>query len=468
MKRLLFISILISSITAQGQVMLGIANSNFAGNMGMGLNPASMLLMPYRWEANIISGDIFLENNYVRYPKQQVMASTEGTTTTLPHGGLLDTYTSTPKNGHAHTFLRLPSFIYRTREQAFGIHLALRGDVSLRNIAPNLAKYMYEGLEYTALSGAPIVVDPFRIAGMTWAEIGLSYGKLINKGSDFLIVAGTLNLIGAFQGLYFYNNHTDLTVYGDTNMTMTVNNMDAELAFDLPSNQDEAMTIRGKGASVNLGFTYVSNPYRGNFKEARTIARKRYDYRFGVSLIDAGMVFFNKNAHVYTFNNSSTQLDSVNTISPVGVDGLDAFILNEFMTGTNSIDNSFSLITPMALSAQLDVCLAPRWYANATVVQRANPPAPHVDFPNIVSVTPRYETSFFEIALPYSLYDYYLNRIGVAVRYRFLVLGTDKLGPYVTDKDVTGMDFYFGIKLSDYDFIRKGKRGRQNQCDAYN
>src|SRR5258705_1361330 len=126
MKRLLFILIIITSYAAQGQVMLGIANSNFAGNMGMGLNPTSMLLMPYRWEANIISGDIFLENNYVRYPKDQIMGSTEGTTSPLPHGGLLDDYTSTPKNAHVHTFLRLPSFIYRTQEQAFGIHLALR------------------------------------------------------------------------------------------------------------------------------------------------------------------------------------------------------------------------------------------------------------------------------------------------------------------------------------------------------
>lgn len=467
MKRVLIIFLALYSFAAQGQVMLGIANSNFAGNMGMGLNPTSMLLMPYRWEANLISGDIFFENNYLRYPKSQVMGSTEGTTSTLPQGGLLDSYTSTPKHAHSHIFLRLPSFIYRTREQAFGFHLALRGDVSIRNITPNLAKYMYEGLQYTNLSGVPIVVDPFRVAGMTWAEIGLSYGKLRNKGNDHLIMAGTLNLIGAFQGLYFYNNHTELTINGDS--TITINNMDAELAFDLPRDQSEATKGRGKGASVNLGFTYVSNPYRGNFREARTIARKRYDYRLGVSIIDAGMVYFDRNAHVYTFNNSSTQLDSVNAISPSGVDGLDAFIMNEFMTGTNSIDNSFYLMTPMAASAQLDVCLAPRWYANATVVQRANPPVPHIDFPNIVSVTPRYETSFFEVALPYSLYDYYLSRIGIAMRYRFLVLGTDKLGPYVTNNDVSGMDFYFGIKFSDYDFMRKGKRGRQkNLCDAYN
>src|SRR5258705_5819779 len=273
MKRLLVISILVSSLAAQGQVMLGIANSNFAGNMGMGLNPTSMLLMPYKWEFNLISGDIFLENNYVRYPKDQMMGSTEGSNSPLPHGGLLDNYSSTPKNAHVRVFMRLPSFIYRTREQACGIACSVRNDISVRNITPSLSKYMYEGLEYTDLSGVPIKIDPFRIAGMTWTEIGLSYGRLIDKGDNHLIVAGTLNLISAFNGLYFYNNHTDLTVTGDTSMTMSVNGMDAELAYDLPRDQSEALTGRGKGASVNIGVTYVSNPYRGTFKDSRTIAR---------------------------------------------------------------------------------------------------------------------------------------------------------------------------------------------------
>ena len=126
MKRIVFISIFITSLAVQGQVMLGIANSNFAGNMGMGLNPTSMLLMPYQWEANLISGDIFLENNYVRYPKDQVMGSTEGTTSTLPHGGLLDNYTSTPKSAHVHTFLRLRSKCSLTRAATICYSLSRR------------------------------------------------------------------------------------------------------------------------------------------------------------------------------------------------------------------------------------------------------------------------------------------------------------------------------------------------------
>ncbi|MBK5285160.1 MAG: hypothetical protein JJE25_07125 [Bacteroidia bacterium] len=465
MKRILTVIIMSISFGAQAQEMLGIANSNFAGNMGMGLNPASMLLMPYRWEFNLISGDIFLENNYVRYPKSRIMSTNEAQIP-LPHGGVIDDFSSSPKNAHVRTFLRLPSFIFRTREQAFGIHTAVRTDISLRNISPDVAKLSYEGLGYSPLGGIPISVSPFRIGGMTWAEIGLSYGRILPSGNDRVILAGTVSFINAFQGLYFINRQTDLTIVNDT--TLNVQNIDAELGFALPRSTNDVLTINGKGVGLNLGFCYVKNPYRGTFQNSRTIDRKRYDYRIGVSVIDAGMVSFTKNANVYYLNGSTTTMDNFNGIKPKGVNGVDSLIRANFMSGTNSIDNSFALVLPMAVSTQFDYCLHPRWYVNATVVQRVNPPMPHIDLPNIASVTLRYETSYFEIAVPYSFYDYYLQRIGVAVRYRFLVVGTDKLGPYVTDNDVTGLDFYFGIKLSNYDFTRPGKRTRQDHCYAYN
>jgi hypothetical protein len=465
MKQFLTLILFAFSLSASAQEMLGIANSNFAGNMGMGLNPSSMLLMPYRWELNLISGDIFLENNYVSYPKSRIISTPEGQVA-LPHGGLIDSYTMSPKHAHVRTFLRLPSFIFRTNDQAFGIHTAVRTDISLRNISPDLAKFSYEGLGYTPLTGVPLFLSPFRIGGMTWTEIGLSYGKIFPKGNDRMIIAGTASFINAFQGLYLMSNYIDLIVVNDT--MLNVQNIDAEVGFALPTNSGDAFSINGRGIGLNLGFCYVKNPYRGTFERSRTIDRKRYDYRLGFSVIDAGMVSFTKNSYVYDINNSSTVFNNYNSVNPRGVNGMDSLIRNTFISGGSSMDNSFNLVLPMAVSSQFDVCLHPRWYMNATIVQRVNPPMPHIDLPNIVSASLRYETSYFEIAIPYSFYDYYLHRIGAAIRYRFLVLGTDKLGPYVTNNNVTGLDFYFGIKLSNYDFTRPGKRVRQDHCAAYN
>ena len=84
------------------------------------------------------------------------------------------------------------------------------------------------------------------------------------------------------------------------------------------------------------------------------------------------------------------------------------------------------------------------------------------------SATIRYETPFFEVAFPYSFYDYYRHRIGVAMRFHGFFIGSDKLGTFVGNGDITGADFYLGLKVNSFDFRRKPRAGHHVGCPAYN
>ena len=75
------------------------------------------------------------------------------------------------------------------------------------------------------------------------------------------------------------------------------------------------------------------------------------------TVIDAGIVSFTKNSYVYDINNSSTTFNNFNSVNPRGVNGMDSLIRNTFITGASSMDNSFALVLPMAVSSQFDVCL---------------------------------------------------------------------------------------------------------------
>src|SRR3954467_11820139 len=66
---LLSFSFLISSASAQE--MWGFSNSNYSGNMGIFLNPSTIVGAPYKYEINIIAADIFAENNYVYFPRNK-------------------------------------------------------------------------------------------------------------------------------------------------------------------------------------------------------------------------------------------------------------------------------------------------------------------------------------------------------------------------------------------------------------
>src|SRR6188472_2608795 len=53
----------------QAQEMWGYANSNYSGIMGLHLNPAKILGVPYEWEVNVLAADVFYDNNYIYLPK---------------------------------------------------------------------------------------------------------------------------------------------------------------------------------------------------------------------------------------------------------------------------------------------------------------------------------------------------------------------------------------------------------------
>ena len=50
---------------AHAQEMSGASASNYAGQNGLDINPASIVSAPYKWEIHILSTDVALVNNYM-------------------------------------------------------------------------------------------------------------------------------------------------------------------------------------------------------------------------------------------------------------------------------------------------------------------------------------------------------------------------------------------------------------------
>ena len=73
MKRILLLFLVLFAQHSSAQDMWGIANSNYAGTAGMNLNPASMMLTPYCWEASLVTVNISVENNYIGLVKDKYL-----------------------------------------------------------------------------------------------------------------------------------------------------------------------------------------------------------------------------------------------------------------------------------------------------------------------------------------------------------------------------------------------------------
>ena len=110
--------------------------------------------------------------------------------------------------------------------------------------------------------------------------------------------------------------------------------------------------------------------------------------------------------------------------------------------------NKMSL--PTFMSVQFDYNLwASRVYVNGTIIQGI--PAGRRTFgvrhANSLSVTPRYESYWIELALPFSLYEYRYPQMGAAVRLGPLTVGTDKLISWISRTDLYGADIYMHLKI---------------------
>jgi hypothetical protein len=442
MKRLLLFIGIIFCHASFGQQMLGISNSNFAGSAGMELNPASMMLMPYKWEATLMTLHVSLENNYLSYSADKIFNSER--VQQDKHGGLIDDFSPGDKNANLHIMLKAPSFIYKTRTMAFGFHTSVRSDLSIRNVPSALAKSLYEGKDYTPLYGTSIDGGGIRGGALGWMEAGISFGKKIKKGDDgTLLAAGTAKIVAAYMGAYMHVEEGGMNIVNDS--TMQMNNINGELKYAVPTNPSP-MAVPGKGAGVDLGLCYVVVDPDAGSSTVNASPAKKYKYRLGVSLLDLGLVSFTRNAKTYSISNP-TSMDS---------------LIDESKAG-----NSFIMSLPTALSVQYDYCLLPKWFINVSAVQRVPVPMARVDRPNNVSATLRFETAWFEVAVPYSFYDYYQHRIGLGLRYHFFFIGTDKIGTFVNNDHITGLDFYFGIKLTNFDFKKKGKIRKGDCCPSF-
>jgi hypothetical protein len=227
--------------------------------------------------------------------------------------------------------------------------------------------------------------------------------------------------------------------------------------------------IKGTGIGFDIGVTYLKINHRtnGNRKSSFWLqgTQQDYLYRVGISLIDVGKINFNKLVQVNEFNGVNNALWSgLRTFAPTNfqqtVRSASYHFLGDSMASLTN-QTKFGVWLPTAASLQVDYNAGNNVFINATFVQGIRLGQISVRRPTLLSVTPRYETRYFEVNLPFSFYDFRDPQIGLAIRIFNLVIGTEKLGTFVNLTDVNGMDVYFSLG---FDLNPKGKA---KVCDSY-
>ncbi|MFH1161237.1 MAG: DUF5723 family protein [bacterium] len=471
----------------RGQEMLGTTLGNYAGINSVQLNPSGMHNSKQWLDLQLTGGDLFIQNNYLYLSKNEfVLWDIFKPGFVLPmHNEDYATevrsfYTyqnSRPKDGFISARINGPGVMVIWGDHAFGISTSLRSVSSFYNLPYHLANFLYLGLNYTPQQNIEFNTDKrFSFSQMTWLEAGLSYSyKIYGRGFDRINAGISIKKLFGLAGLYAVSDQTNYIVYNDS--TMRVNNLDATYGLALPVDYNSNnITYTGNpfflggGWGFDLGVTYtrlVKPQQKQYFDRLCEQSYEDYLYRIGLALIDVGGIKFKHNAQKYRIDNQASFWENLTHFDFQTVNQLMDTISYQFYGDPNAafVADHFTLWLPSALSVQADYHYFQNLYCNASLIYPIQFSKASLHRLAQLSITPRYESQWFEANLPISLYNWDLLRIGLSLRFYFLTVGTEKLGPFFGLSNFTGIDFYFSIKVP----LEKGVCGKRfsKSCPAF-
>jgi hypothetical protein len=454
------------------QELWGIANSNYAGTMGLDLNPASLVAAPYKWEIHLLSTDISAMNNYLYLQKNSRAIRTFASGGTLSEDRLTYKNITVDKFANVQAFAKLPAFLYSRPKWGIAFHVSSRVALGARGVPYHLANFMKEGFDFKAQQKIDYRGGNSKVAGMNWHEAGICVGAaLIRNESNFLAAGLTLNYLYGLNSFYLLLDDINYNVQADTLWQIYLAKLEYGHAILDPNNPSSAGAFAKKGSGIggSIGFQYYRNKKEVNPCDKGKF--KKYDFKIGFSLIDIGRIKYNTAASKFEFNNVSTDWYGIDTVKIKGVQTTDVTFNNQFLGNATAgqTGTSYALWLPAAASLQIDYSITPSWYINLSMIQRLPLNIYTVRRANQMALTLRYERKRFEIAVPYNFYDYFRHRVGLCLRYQIFTIGTDMIGPYTGITDAYGFSFYFGIKYQHFPkcknkSARPLKRNYTNDC----
>ncbi|HEB61533.1 MAG TPA: hypothetical protein ENI82_00120 [Bacteroidetes bacterium] len=455
---------------SSGQERLGLSLENYAGINSVSLNPANPFITSHKWDINILSSEVFFDNNYAFLKNTNtvnllknienikiVYEPEKNINTSYPPGTELIDFNNRKKESlfFASGNFMGPSFSIKTdKTNMWGIVSAFRFYGSFPKIPEELEYYTYSDKPY--FQSYPI--PSFDLGYMSWQEYGINYVKNIKGYYTNTLIGITVKYLSGNEALFFENKKTfqfeqmpndsvaaldQISLqYGYTSSSLRLNN------FQFKNN--------GTGVSLDLGATMVFGDDIKNHK-----------LRIGVSLMDVGFINYNKNSLEYTIN-----IDTFKSFDISGFGAIEHFsqldsakqIINEQLNNNpknSSISNSFKMWLPMALSVQFDYSFSELFYINATLLQRIITKGHHVIRGNLLAISPRIEHRWFSVSTPLVLYNWKDFRIGTSIRLAYLIIGSDNVfSLFSNHAQYSGTDLYMGLKFNPFSIYKRNKYSR--------
>ncbi len=466
---LLAATALMLSLPSFAQDFLGYINSNYSGVTGTDLNPANVVDSRYKVDINLAGISVSAYNNYVGLKKSALKHSgklfdfSDANYKAFADTSFQDNYLTTRNNNvnksvYFSNQIYGPSFLVSiNKKNAFAIKSKMRTLFNVDGIEKELATLIFNDLDYQSLWNTQLSNQNLSIQAMTWAEYAASYGHVFKDEGEHFFKAGlSVKYLQGIQAAYMHVKNLDYNFTNDTTLSLFQSEVSYGHSTNFEANEQNVAFKQSAKASLGLdvGLVYEWRPDFEKFKydmDGETgLSRKdqnKYKLRIGLSVVDIGYVKFKKGQYSHNFT-ADINYWNLNDFDNTGsVEQFDSTLKANFIMEDG--DQYFKMNLPLAISAQIDYNIYKDFYINFTPywspLQKNNNEKVHEI--TTFSLTPRWDHKWFGVFVPFS-YDNIGNfKAGIALRMGPVILGTNSLGPWVSGKEIYGMDMYAMLKI---------------------
>ena len=485
MLRLLFVLLLCFFMPFHGvaQQWLGISSSNYAGTNAVYLNPANVVDSRYHIFINLGSNDIFIQNNYVKWNApfsmlQYVTNSvpneyrSENKKVLFKDEYLIANTDNNPKNLNGIDDFRGPAIQFNLNDrQSIALLSRLRTGINLTGINTQFANFIRLGIKNDEVQNQQVDFQKSAININSYAEFGFSFGQILLDGDEDFIKIGLTakRLIGLYSAHLLIDDINYKIVDDPTNTNekiLAINRITGDFGYTKDASFKNIAPspgwvlgdlAAGNGWGMDIGLVYEFRPdtrrmtYRDKGAWKLDPTKNKYKLRFSLSLLDIGRLKYANPDFVKTWISRTTNklIKSADFKDTENIDDSFKRINNTFNLRDAEALHSFSSNLPSSLNMNVDYLYKKNIYINATWTQSLTSEySIGMKMPSLMAITPRWETKWFEIAVPLALVNNYSAfTVGLAGRAGPIFIGSDNIVGALNIGHHRGLDLYFGATI---------------------
>lgn len=463
--------VLLAPLNAFPQAALSLGASGYNGLNAAAVNPARISHNFTPWGIHLPAIGANLQNNELRSGYFSGLAALISGNYTLGIDNQINQQSANPPdillrnlemeqtNFHGQASVQLLGAYAQLGYHSFGVGVGNRAFFNLTGLSRGLMKHYSESILYEPLLNQEISSNGIDFQAAIFSEVQLAWSwRFLHHYNRSASIGAVLKPIFGYRGVHAQFDELNYTVTNSDSFRLNAFSGSYTNAFTQPY-------FRGQsGLGIDIGFEYgeanpngpnnkVRNkrridktPFGGKLK--RSIRPIPYHYwRMGVSLLDVGSIRANATKYLGSASGVNT---SVTNEAFLNGRGAESYFLNVIGSqGQLQTDTSgFRLGLATALGIQYDVWILDNYYFHASLVQRL---PMFGDFSlkrlNQLMIAPRYETTWLEVGLPLTLYEYAQFQLGIWARWGPVTLGTDRLGELIGFRRMLGADAYLSLNF---------------------